>query len=206
MRWYGWVAILVAAVGATGWIAWERLSGVVALKPDGPEAKAALAAAVAAQDEEAFYKPSGASHEIQPANPLKNVYFGDLHIHSSLSADAYLIGNRLDLDAAYRIAKGESAEIASGERVELTRPLDFAAVTDHAEGFGSTLVCNDAALDEAARESCGKDRNPSSKRFRSKETPNVRPLSVPVMKSAASSSFSRLVKRAGKPPASIPRP
>ena len=183
MRWYGWVAILVAVVGAIGWVAWERLSGVVALKPDGPEAEAALAAAVAAQDEGAFYKPSGASNQIQPANPLKNVYFGDLHIHSSLSVDAYLFGNRLGLDAAYRIAKGESAEIASGERVELTRPLDFAAVTDHAEGFGGMLACSDAALDEAAREGCEIFESPTllsflSLRRRVETRPPVKDLSV----------------------------
>jgi hypothetical protein len=64
------------------------------------------------------------------------------------------MGNRLDLDAAYRIAKGEPANIASGERVELTRPLDFAAVTDHAEGFGRVLVCNEAKLQGVAREGC----------------------------------------------------
>ena len=152
IRRYGWVAILAVVFG--GWMVWGYVSNIVQLKPEGPEAEAALAAAIAAQDEDAFYKPSRSAGEVQPANPLKNVYFGDLHIHTSESADSYLFGNRLDLDTAYRIAKGEQAVIASGERVELTRPLDFAAMTDHAEGFGRTLACNEAELDEAAREGC----------------------------------------------------
>ena len=161
MRWSGWVAVLAAVVVVVGWIAWGRLSDVVALKPDGPEAEAALAAAIAAQNEESFYRPPRAVNENQPVNPLKNVYFGDLHIHSYLSADSYLMGNRLDLDAAYRIAKGEPAEIASGERVGLTRPLDFAAVTDHAEGFGRVLVCDEAKLDGVSREGCDLFESPT---------------------------------------------
>jgi hypothetical protein len=183
MRWYGWVAISAAVVGVIGWFAWRSLSDVVTLKPDGPEAEAALAAAIAAQDEDAFYRPARVSREIQPANPLNNVYFGDLHIHSSLSSDSYLLGNRLDLDAAYRIAKGESTKIATGERVELTRPLDFAAVTDHAEGFGRTLACNDAALGEAAKEGCEIFESPTllsflSLRRRVETRPLIKDLSV----------------------------
>lgn len=154
MRWYIWAAILVIVIGVGGWNAWGFFSSVIALKPEGVAAEAALAAAIEAQDEDAFYRPARAPSEDQPASPLRNVYFGDLHIHTSLSADAYLMGNRLDLDTAYRIAKGESTLIASGELVELTRPLDFAAVTDHAEGFGRVLACNDAKLDGPAKEGC----------------------------------------------------
>lgn len=183
MRWYVWVGIAVAVVGVGGWIAWERLSDVVALKPAGPEAEAALAAAIAAQDEDAYYRPARAPRELETANPLKNIYFGDLHIHSYLSADSYLMGNRLDLEDAYRIAKGESAEIASGERVELTRPLDFAAITDHAEGFGRVLACSDPALNPAARKGCEIFESPTLLSFlslrRQVETrPLVRDLTV----------------------------
>ncbi|HJL52605.1 MAG TPA: DUF3604 domain-containing protein [Arenicellales bacterium] len=159
MRWYGWVAI--AAVGVIVWIMWGFFANLIELKPDGPEAEAALAAAVEAQDEDAFYRPSRNAVEVQPANPLKNVYFGDLHIHTNLSVDSYLFGNRLDVDAAYRIAKGESGEIATGERVELTRPLDFAAVTDHAEGFGRVLACANPDLDKAGRKECDILETPS---------------------------------------------
>ena len=44
MRWYGWVAI--AAVGVIVWIMWGFFANLIELKPDGPEAEAALAAAV----------------------------------------------------------------------------------------------------------------------------------------------------------------
>ncbi len=183
MRWYGWAAISTAAVVAGGWFVWGYFSDVVSLKPEGLEAETALAAAIAAQDEGAFYRPARTSREIQPANPLNNVYFGDLHIHSSMSADSYLLGNRLDLDAAYGIAKGESTKIATGERVELTRPLDFAAVTDHAEGFGRTLACEDAALDEPSNEGCEIFESPTllsflSLRRRVETRPLVKDLSV----------------------------
>ena len=163
MRWYGWVVI--AAVGVLGWIAWGYLGKLSELRPEGAEAEAALKARVEAQDEDVFYRPPRNALEVQPANPLKNVYFGDLHIHTNLSVDSYLFGNRLDVDTAYRIAKGGSGEIATGERVELNRPLDFAAVTDHAEGFGRHLACASPDLDKAARNECDDLETPSMMSF-----------------------------------------
>ena len=109
--------------------------------PQTDAARIAIRAEVSAQDETAFYQPPQSPLSVKPVNPVNNVYFGDLHIHSSLSADAYLFGNRRDLDATYQFAKGESAELATGEVIGLTRPLDFAAVTDHAEGFGLVTTC-----------------------------------------------------------------
>ena len=116
-----------------GMISWG-IYGVVQqvnklMLPESPEEVAAVRAQVEAQNESACYRPARKSAEHQNANLLNNVYFGDLHIHTEESGDAYLFGNRLDMDAAYRIAKGESATIGTGERVELTRPLDFAALT-----------------------------------------------------------------------------
>ena len=135
------------------WFAYDYLATNLKFIPTTDEERAAIRAEVAAQDEKAFYKPAQTPRSIQPANPLNNVYFGDLHIHSNLSADAYLFGNRRDLDATYRFAKGESAPIATGEIIEISRPLDFAAVTDHAEGFGRVMACFDPATPEIA-ESC----------------------------------------------------
>lgn len=66
---------------------------------------------------------------------LRNLYFGDLHVHTSLSADAYVNGTLVSSDQAFRFAKGEEIEIA-GRKMKLRRPLDFCAVTDHAEGLG----------------------------------------------------------------------
>ncbi len=66
------------------------------------------------------------------------LYWGDTHLHTSYSLDAYLLGNRsADPDTAYRFAKGLPV-IHPGHRarVRIDRPLDFLVVTDHAEFLG----------------------------------------------------------------------
>lgn len=70
-----------------------------------------------------------------PENPMKEAYFGETHVHTSYSLDAYIGGNRLSPDMAYRFAKGETVTV-HGEQHNIVRPLDFAAVTDHAEFIG----------------------------------------------------------------------
>ena len=135
-----------------GWFAYDYLVTNLKFIPTTDEERAAIQAEVAAQDENAFYKPAQSPRSLQPANPLNNVYFGDLHIHSTVCR-RLPFGNRRDLDATYRFAKGESAPIETGEIIEITRPLDFAAVTDHAEGFGRVMACFDPATPEIA-ESC----------------------------------------------------
>ena len=64
------------------------------------------------------------------------VYWGDTHVHTALSHDAYILGNRLMPDDAYRFAKGETIRASSGRQVRLRRPLDFLMVADHAENLG----------------------------------------------------------------------
>ena len=64
------------------------------------------------------------------------VYWGDTHVHSYLSGDAFGMGNRTTPDTAYRFAKGEEVVSAGGKRVRLRRPLDFLMVSDHAENLG----------------------------------------------------------------------
>ena len=61
-----------------------------------------------------------------------NVYFGDLHIHSRYSFDAYLLGTLVSPDESYRFAKGETIQSGFGIEMALEEPLDFYAVTDHA--------------------------------------------------------------------------
>ena len=68
-------------------------------------------------------------------NPNKNLYWGDLHVHTTLSFDAYIGGNRATPSDAYRFAKGETIDILE-RQVKIDRPLDFAAITDHAEFLG----------------------------------------------------------------------
>lgn len=73
--------------------------------------------------------------------PNRTALFGDLHVHTSWSADAYAGGNRLGPNTAYRFAKGEKVELQTGEEAQLRTPLDFVALTDHAEGFEAQLPC-----------------------------------------------------------------
>ena len=70
-----------------------------------------------------------------PENPLKNAYFGETHVHTSFSLDAYIGGARLAPDDAYRFAKGEDVSL-NGQRHNIRKPLDFCAVSDHAEFIG----------------------------------------------------------------------
>jgi Protein of unknown function (DUF3604) len=77
-----------------------------------------------------------------PTNPLKEAYFGEQHLHTAYSLDAYIGGARLMPSDSYRFAKGEAVEVG-GVKVQLHAPLDWAAVTDHAEYIGemySTMV------------------------------------------------------------------
>ena len=64
------------------------------------------------------------------------VYFGDTHLHTSLSMDAGAFGNRLGLDEAYRFARGEQVTASSGLKARLSRPLDFLVVADHSDNMG----------------------------------------------------------------------
>lgn len=73
--------------------------------------------------------------EQPPENPLRNVYFGETHVHTAYSLDAYLGGTRQMPFDAYRAAKGETV-VVNGQPHSMRRPLDFAAVTDHVEYLG----------------------------------------------------------------------
>ena len=80
--------------------------------------------------------------EPPPPNPERNAYFGDLHVHTTLSFDASAFGTTATPHDAYRYAQGEAIRHPSGFEVQLAQPLDFYAVTDHAVLLG---VINEAA-------------------------------------------------------------
>lgn len=85
--------------------------------------------------------PAQASGEEVERHLLKTALFGDLHVHTSWSADAYAGGNRLGPNTAYRFARGEEVELQNGLVAKLDSPLDFVALTDHAENFSTHLPC-----------------------------------------------------------------
>ena len=70
------------------------------------------------------------------SNPLNNLYWGDTHLHTSLSMDAGAFGNRIGMDEAYRFARGEEVTASSGVKAKLSRPLDFLVIADHSDGMG----------------------------------------------------------------------
>ncbi len=55
----------------------------------------------------------------------ENVYWGDTHLHTYLSGDAYSFGATITPDQAYRFAKGETIRADGGEDVRIRRHLDF---------------------------------------------------------------------------------
>ncbi len=67
-----------------------------------------------------------------PSRPL----WGDSHLHTKLSMDAGLFGNRVGLEDAYRFARGEEIISSTGQPVKLSRPLDWLVITDHSDGLG----------------------------------------------------------------------
>jgi len=64
------------------------------------------------------------------------VFFGDTHHHTNNSGDAFMGGNTLTPEQAYRFARGEEVVSSTGVPAKLSRPLDFLVVSDHAEGLG----------------------------------------------------------------------
>ncbi|HWP66290.1 MAG TPA: DUF3604 domain-containing protein [Candidatus Limnocylindria bacterium] len=87
------------------------------------------------------------------ASALRNPYFGDIHVHTRLSLDAATQGTRAGPREAYAFARGEPLVVGpaddeggSPRTIRLERPLDFAAVTDHAELLGEARICGDPSL------------------------------------------------------------
>lgn len=79
-----------------------------------------------------------------PRNPQRNAYFGDLHVHTGWSSDAFIAATRTTPDEAYRYAQGEAMRHVSGQKIQLKHGgLDFYAVTDHAEYLGVLQLMQD---------------------------------------------------------------
>lgn len=105
-------------------------------------------------------------------DPQRNPYFGDLHVHTAYSLDANVQGTRLTPAQAYQFARGERMGLPpyneDGEPMryrQLERPLDFAAVTDHAAMFGETRICTTPGMAGYNSPSCRFFRNQPDKAF-----------------------------------------
>ena len=76
------------------------------------------------------------------------VFWGDTHLHTSLSLDARAFGVTLDPAEAYRFARGDEVTTSHGLKVKLSRPLDWLVITDHSDGMGAMneIVAGNATL------------------------------------------------------------
>lgn len=102
-------------------------------EPTGQEVRAAMTEAFSTE----LFTPDTEIVPFRPApNPERNAYFGDLHVHTAYSFDAFLLGSLATPYDAYRFARGESVEHPSGLDIKLRHPMDFYAVTDHAMFLG----------------------------------------------------------------------
>ena len=105
-------------------------------------------------------------------DPLRRPFFGDLHVHTALSSDAWMFDVRVRPADAYRYATGGEIALspagpdgAGTRRVRIDRPLDFAAVTDHSEFLGEGRICLDPEAPGHASSFCemfraGEGRSP----------------------------------------------
>jgi hypothetical protein len=67
----------------------------------------------------------------------QRVYWGDTHLHTSNSSDAFAFGVRLGPEEALRFARGEEVTSTTGLKTKLSRPLDFLVIADHSDGLAA---------------------------------------------------------------------
>ena len=76
-------------------------------------------------------------------NPDRDAYFGETHIHTSWSVDAWVMGNRITgPDEAFKYAQGQVIKHPLGFDIKIETPMDFMGVTDHSEYVGITREAN----------------------------------------------------------------
>lgn len=108
-----------------------------------------------------------ASSTAMAAGPeQRQALFGETHLHTNRSFDAFIFGNRNGPDEAYEFAKGEAITHPAGFDMKIRVPLDFQAVTDHAMYLGMVPAMFDT--DTAV------SRHPVAQGMRTAKTPNER--------------------------------
>ena len=86
----------------------------------------------------------GAAPSWAAGNPDRDAFFGETHVHTSWSLDAWLLGNRITGPAdSYKYFKGQPIKHPAGYDVKIVTPLDWAGVTDHSEYVGVIKYAND---------------------------------------------------------------
>lgn len=121
MKKYLGIAAVIVLVAGAGWWLFGR---------DNPEATARQVA------------NAEASVELTPYP--QQVLWGDTHLHTDNSIDAFGFGTRLGPEAALRFARGEKVTATSGMEAQIARPLDFLVIADHSDGLGATRRLYDA--------------------------------------------------------------
>jgi hypothetical protein len=134
------------------------------MRPSHPALVLVLAAFTLALPVRAVERPYPVTEEREACShydPLRRPFFGDTHIHTTYSFDANGQDTRNTPRDAYRFSKGESVGLQPYDRegkalrsAKLRRPLDFAAVTDHAEMLGEVRLCRNPELPGADADLC----------------------------------------------------
>ena len=132
---YGFGLTVVAAVAAAGYFAATSAQN----KPAADDSAKKPAPTMLAQ------APAASAPATQP-NPERNAYFGETHVHTSWSLDAFSLGNVTTTPAdSYKYFKGEPIKHPLGYDIKIDTPLDWAGVTDHSEYAGVVQLANDPA-------------------------------------------------------------
>ncbi|WP_187276629.1 DUF3604 domain-containing protein [Parahaliea maris] len=143
--------LILTATGLYLWLRWE----FARLERNDANYQALFNAPVAALP----------AQPVQPCRdhyPQRRAWFGALHVHTAASYDATAFGVIAGADEAYRFARGEPLPLRlQGDGAEIqppvariSSPLDFMAVTDHAEGLGENRLCYDRSSDAYGRLVC----------------------------------------------------
>jgi hypothetical protein len=111
-------------------------------------------------------------------NPLKNVYFGEQHMHTQNSFDAYTVGVRGTWAEAYDFALGKPSKLSTtGETMQRKTPYDFVAITDHSEYYG--------VFKNMADPKSPLSKNPFAKRMASSDPKEVQQAAIDIIATIA---------------------